>query len=788
MMDAHSIIHQLGGTYRAGRGQAPCPVCQPERRPDQVALSLSAQNGKILLYCFKGHCSFVDIANAINLPLGSVQIDFEVQRKADEKQAEYKAAQLAKARSLWEATQPVGNTKAKAYLRSRGITVSLPASLRFMPDIYHGPSASWCSAMIANVEPTGGVHRTYFTKQGKRLPNNAKMMLGPCYGGAVALSGGMGPLVVSEGIETSLSLLQMLDYKDPTVWATLSTSGMKGVELPSKPHSLIIGVDGDEAGKRAANSLASHATALDWNVSLMEAPESQDWNDVLMSGGAGMSDMDDKIVPFNQNRDDAIIAELTTLSALDYERQRGAKAKELNIRVSMLDKLVTAARPKDDTHDEPNPFVDVEAWPDTVNGSELLTEIVSNITRFCVLPEHSCVLMAAWILHAWTHDTADISPILAFVSPEKRCGKTTALSVVGTMAPRAMHNVNVTTSVLFRVVERYCPTVLIDEGDTYLTDNEELRGIINGGHNRLSAYVWRSVGDNHDPKQFKVWSPKCIAMIGKLPDTLEDRALVIPLRRKQTGEVVERFRADKLKEYLPLRRRAQRWADDNMARLRDMDASVPDALHDRAQDNARAICAIADIAGGEWPQAIRTALVGLAALADDEPRSAGVLLLSDVSQILDSWRGERIASQELCDALCNLDDGPWAEWWGGRPITTRRIATLLKPYGIRPKRDRIGSFYSIKDFTDAFNRYLSNTPDISATSATSTTQALCSPNKPHGNNTLDDVALTNPENTKVSQTATVKCNEINGRCTCGTCGSSKRVHREGIPLLRCNSI
>jgi len=154
-----------------------------------------------------------------------------------------------------------------------------------MPDIYHGPSSSWCYAMVANVEPTGGVHRTYFTKQGERLTKSAKMMLGPCCGGSVRLSHGVGPLVITEGIETGLSLLQMLADRSPAVWATFSTSGMKGVKLPKEPHNLIIGVDGDEAGKQAATTLATLATTLGWEVSLMQAPDGQDWNDVLMLGG-----------------------------------------------------------------------------------------------------------------------------------------------------------------------------------------------------------------------------------------------------------------------------------------------------------------------------------------------------------------------------------------------------------------------------------------------------------------------------------------------------------------------
>ena len=296
-----------------------------------------------------------------------------------------------------------------------------------------------------------------------------------------------------------------------------------------------------------------------------------------------------------------------------------------------------------------------------------------------------------------------------------------------------MHNVNVTTSVLFRVVEGFCPTVLIDEGDTYLTDNEDLRGIINGGHNRLSAYVWRSVGDDHEPKRFKVWAPKCIAMIGKLPDTLEDRALVVPLRRKQAGETVDRFRADRLAEFQPIRQRARRWADDNLMRSRGVDPVVPNVLNDRAQDNAMAICAIADLAGGDWPNSIRGALVGLADQADDEPQSNGVRLLRDIAEVLETKPNSRIGSQELCDDLCALEDAPWAEWWNGRQITARRISTLLKPYGVSPRRDRNGSCYWRKDFTDAINRYVSEVPQNSATTASSATPPSSATEKPNEN-------------------------------------------------------
>lgn len=222
----------------------------------------------------------MEIANAANLPVEVVQMGFDEVRESEAKQATYTEAKLAKARSLWDATKPIAGTKADAYLRGRGITCDLPETLRFTPNIYHAPSASRACAMVADVS-TGGVHRTYFDKQGNRLAKSAKMMLGPCAGGAVCLSDASGPLVVCEGIETGLSLLCGFLSSPATVWAALSTSGMKSLHLPLEPGKLTIATDGDEPGGRAGDALAIRARALGWNVSILPAPDGMDWADVL---------------------------------------------------------------------------------------------------------------------------------------------------------------------------------------------------------------------------------------------------------------------------------------------------------------------------------------------------------------------------------------------------------------------------------------------------------------------------------------------------------------------------
>lgn len=285
MTDARSITHMLGGEWRGNYGTVPCPVCQPERRSHQRALSLRSEGGRLLTFCHKSHCDFRAVMQAVGLLADGGAIDQQAAQEAYTKRAAYEAEQRAKARKLWEAGKPICGTKGEAYLRGRGITCPLPRSLRWVANTYHGPSARWVSAMIADVS-TGGVHRTFFEKNGPRLDRNTKMMQGPCAGGAVALSEAKGPLVVCEGIETGLSLLSGLLTGPATVWAALSASGMRALHLPADPGSLMIASDSDDAGAghQAAEALAERAYRMGWQVLLWPAAEGKDWNDVLCGG------------------------------------------------------------------------------------------------------------------------------------------------------------------------------------------------------------------------------------------------------------------------------------------------------------------------------------------------------------------------------------------------------------------------------------------------------------------------------------------------------------------------
>lgn len=233
--------------------------------------------------------------------------------------------------------------------------------------------------------------------------------------------------------------------------------------------------------------------------------------------------------------DGAEIERLAQGSEFAYERERKASAKKLGVRVSVLDKMVEGRRTVVEEENEPSLFPKLDPWPEPVDGAELLGVLVATFTRFLALPDHAAEALALWTVHTHTFDAGAITPRLALTSPKKRCGKSTALGVLQKLVPRPLPAANITAASFFRAVEKWRPTVLVDEADTFLRGNDELRGILNAGHRRDGCVI-RSVGDDHEPRAFKVWAPVAIAMIGRLPDTLEDRSIVVSMRRKLPNE------------------------------------------------------------------------------------------------------------------------------------------------------------------------------------------------------------------------------------------------------------
>ena len=269
--------------------------------------------------------------------------------------------------------------------------------------------------------------------------------------------------------------------------------------------------------------------------------------------------------------------------------------------------------------------------------------------------------VALWILHAWALDAFHISPLLFITSATKRCGKSLLLEIVGALSPRPLVASNITGPTLFRVVDQYHPTVLVDEADTFIRENDELRGIINAGHRRSTAYVARTFGDNHEVKLFNTWAPKAIAAIDKIADTLEDRSVIVHIKRRAPSEKIQRFRSAECVALAdPLRSRAARWAQDNIETLRSSKPDVPEALNDRAANNWEALFAIADLAGDEWRQRARTAALMLSGETEESDDSVLVDLLKEFHEIFNSC--DRISSADLVKRLSDNPEGRWVEY------------------------------------------------------------------------------------------------------------------------------
>jgi putative DNA primase/helicase len=401
--------------------------------------------------------------------------------------------------------------------------------------------------------------------------------------------------------------------------------------------------------------------------------------------------------------DTPVIGELASLDTLEYELQRDTAAAGLGIRVSALDKLIKGRRAAEEDENAALPHWNVEPSAEPVDGAALLNNLRQVFRRYIVLPKGADIALPLWVLHAWTMDAGDISPLMVLVSPTKRCGKTSALIVLYFLTPRSELSSNITASALFRYIEDVRPTLLIDEADSFAKDNEELRGILNSGHIKAAAHVIRNL--KHKPRRFSTWAPKAVATIGALADTLEDRAVVVRLQRKPRGATVERLGRRDNAEFAALRSQAARWAADDYDKLVDSDPKMPD-LNDRAADNWRPLLAIADLAGGTWPKEARRAACLLS--GEEQDGDIGVELLRDIRSAFGD--GDVIRSSDLVAQLTADPERPWAEWKHGRPLTQKQLAGLLAPFHIisltvHPPGQPDGKGYRRIDFEEAWAAY-----------------------------------------------------------------------------------
>jgi hypothetical protein len=362
---------------------------------------------------------------------------------------------------------------------------------------------------------------------------------------------------------------------------------------------------------------------------------------------------------------------------------------------------------------------DAVAPPDL---AEVLDGLVSFIRRFLVLETVQLDALALWVAHTYVFERGYVTPYLQIHSAVKRSGKSRVLEVLEVLVNNPWSTGRSTVAALIRSIDKDKPTLLSDETDAAFNANKEyaetLRGIINDGFKSTGRYRM-CISPSNDVKDFSTYCPKAFALIGKLPDTVTDRSILITMKRKPPQVRVERWRSGRTwPEAQRLVGHLDKWSQST--ECFDAQVPLPDELDDRAQDIWEILLQVANDAGGDWPGRARKSALVLSAGREDEDDSLGIRLLADIHAIFAEKSTDRIASTELVGVLVAIEEAAWDDV-DGKSLTVNKLAALLKPFEIRPSTRRMGSGmvpvkgYARSDFRDAWSRY---TPSLSGNTVT----------------------------------------------------------------------
>lgn len=421
-----------------------------------------------------------------------------------------------------------------------------------------------------------------------------------------------------------------------------------------------------------------------------------------------------------QNHIVDMLRDLRNVDFPEFIRKRERIKESRKVKMTVFDSVIS------DTGEDEEPernkwlFNTVTPSEEPVDPAELLNDMVKLLKRFVIADEDTLHAAALWCAFTWFHDCFKISPLAIITAPEMRAGKTILLLCMSEMVRRPLITSNISAGALVRSIDKYEPTVLVDEVDSFMKHNEELRGIINGGLYRKNAYIVRCAGENFNPQVFSTWAPKVLAGIGKLSPTIEDRAIRMVLRRKMIDEHTDRLSRTSDGMWQQLRSRIARFFEDSRVAVADIDPEPIPGLDNRANDCWEPLQAIATVAGGGWLERTRKAAMALSFDPDAKP-SMGMQLLQSIRAIFDSngeairenTQGHFITCADLLAQLLAVEDEPWSQM----NLNVYRLGIMLANYKIRAISMRVGDTrckgYYLASFSDVFLRYLpKSVPDL----------------------------------------------------------------------------
>jgi Protein of unknown function (DUF3631)/CHC2 zinc finger len=347
-----------------------------------------------------------------------------------------------------------------------------------------------------------------------------------------------------------------------------------------------------------------------------------------------------------------------------------------------------------------------------LGGPKLVRKLEMFLQKRVILPTGLAFVIALWMIGTYLSEVFDCYPYLCITSPTKRCGKTLLAELIGLVSARSKTTVNISEAALFRMIETFRPTIVMDEAETLSNRKSEraqfLLSLLNAGH-RKHANVIRCVGPDHTPTEFPVYCPKVLLAIGNLPDTFRDRSIIVAMRRRRKDEMVARYRYREVSQ--KGRRRAalaQVWA---AAHRKEVEAEylnqTIEFLEDREADNWAPLFSIAAVAVPYRLEELKRAAIrlGSAKNALDVDDSDSVRLLSDLRQVFSSRDSKAVSTDRLISKLKSLDESPWED------LTPIKLARTLKPFNVSSRQlwinERNIRGYQLDDLKPVFDSYLS---------------------------------------------------------------------------------
>lgn len=385
---------------------------------------------------------------------------------------------------------------------------------------------------------------------------------------------------------------------------------------------------------------------------------------------------------------------------------------------------MTAGIPFDDSDFGLDDFgADLDLAAPVADGAELLHQVRAAVTRYVAMPsDEATTAVVLWIVATHAIRVLEHATRLCIHSPVKRCGKSRLLEIIEGLVHAPLGTTNISVPALFRVIDKAgdeAPTLILDEADRLLgsarkdEDNADLVALLNNGFRRGSP-TWRCVGPSQSPTAFSNFAFAATAGIGRLPDTIEDRAINITMRRRLPGEQVSKFR---LRRDLPrmhaLRDSTAAWVQQNIEVIEKAsqdEVHVPHELEDRAQDAWEPLLAVAVVAGGDWPRLAREAAVMIAKeTAENDSETLDIRLIADIKTAFDAMPNTVfLPTTSMLSELRKNEDAPWSEV----DFTARRLALRLGKFGVKPRRNTTGTGrgYYRSEFKDTFRRYVASEP------------------------------------------------------------------------------